>query len=163
AGSTGSLGDKLVYGLEGTFEGGSGLSNSIDVVSGSVMQLPQHREPIMALAADGRLDYLFNDSHRTPAPAGVILARGDSDRSQSGRGATNSTFFGNRGGTHDNAFNGFGLLNTGLAFAPSVSNLVITRIGASTQPLNDFALFRKLDFGADFFLYNKMTQDAPID
>jgi hypothetical protein len=163
AGSTGSLSDKLLYGIEGTLEGGSGLSNSIDVQNSAAVPIPQGREPIYAAAADARLDYLLTDTHHTRLSAEGVIATGDRDRNQNGRGSTNGTFFGNKGGTHDNAFNGFGLISTGLAFAPAVSNILILRVGASTQPLNQFELFRKLDVGADFYVYNKLTQIAPID
>jgi hypothetical protein len=88
----------------------------------------------------------------------VILASGDDDR-----GNTSNTFAGNTPDTDDNAFNAFGLLNTGLAFAPQVSNMLAFRVGGSTFPLPDLGPLRRLQIGTDLFLYNKLDSDAPID
>ena len=87
------------------------------------------------------------------------MASGSHDRDSS----TNNTFGGEKPGTPDLAFNGFGLINTGLAFAPDVSNMLITRLGVSTEPFNNFALFRKAEIGGDVFIYDKDWKDAPID
>jgi hypothetical protein len=88
----------------------------------------------------------------------LILASGDSDRRTS-----NATIGGNRSGTDDHGFNAFGLLNTGLAFAPAVSNLIVTRLGASCFPWPDSARLRQLQIGADVLVFNKFLEDAPID
>ena len=80
-----------------------------------ITPIPQTEDDISAWALDARLDYLFPDErHRTRLSGEVILATGDDDR-----GNTSNTFGGNAPGTNDNAFNAFGLLNTGLAFAPA--------------------------------------------
>src|SRR5262249_24773400 len=57
----------------------------------------------------------------------------------------------------------FGLIDTGLAFTPSVSNLLMLRLGGSTFPLATHARFDKLQIGADFFLFGKYESHAPID
>jgi hypothetical protein len=158
AGSTGSLTDHLIYGAEATMEGGNDLSNSYVVNHGAVVPVDQRHDDIAAFAADGRLNYLFADPHNSRASLEVIMASGDHDRV-----STNDTFGGPKVGTTDQAFNGFGLLNTGLAFSPDISNVVITRLGFSTQPLNNVALFRKLEIGTDVFLYDKYLERAPID
>src|SRR5437016_4518292 len=95
-----------------------------------IQPIDQTEDQIQAWAADARLDYLFPDLRRTRLSAEVILASGDDDR-----GNTSNTFNGNKPGTNDRAFNAFGLLNTGLAFAPAVSNLLAFRVGGSTFPL----------------------------
>lgn len=155
-GSSGALSDKLAYGVEAVYEGGSTLSNSFDPAT--FFPSAQDRDQVSSWAADARLDYLLNDARHTRFSLETILASGDPDRIN---GST--TFAGNRPGTKDHSFNGFGLLNTGLAFSPSVSNLMVFRIGASTFPFPDTAHFGRLQVGTDFFVFNKMREDGGID
>jgi hypothetical protein len=158
-GSTGALTDRLVYGIEFVFEGGSNLSNSFTVSDqGVVTAVPQQRDDVHAWAFDAQLDYLLPDRNHTRLSGEVVVASGDDDRL-----ATSSTFGGNLAGTDDQAFNGFGLVNTGLAFAPAVSNIVIVRGGLSTFPLPDVPLFQRMQIGTDLFLFAKLDPDAPID
>jgi hypothetical protein len=159
AGSTGSLNDRLAYGFEADLEQGNTLSNSYIRTSSGIMPVTQKREDILAFAGDGRLDYVFPDPHNTRASTEVIFASGDHSRDTS----TNTTFGGVKPGTKDLAYNGFGLLNTGLAFAPDVSNILIGRVGVSTQPFNAMPIFKKLELGADAFIYSKYLERAPID
>ncbi|HEX4504260.1 MAG TPA: alginate export family protein, partial [Alphaproteobacteria bacterium] len=158
AGSTGALTDHLHYGLEVAYEGGRTFSNSFRVTEFGIIPDDQTRNEIMAMALDGRLDYLMNDPHDTRLSFEIIAASGDSDR-----GITNTTFNGNAIGTNDHAFNGFGILNTGLALAPDVSNILAFRFGAATFPAPQIAAFRRLQIGTDFFILNKLRSDAPID
>jgi len=155
-GSSGSLSDKLAYGVEAVYEGGSTFSNSFD--PSTFFPIDQQTDNVSAWAADVRLDYLLNDARHTRFSFETILASGDSDRINS-----SNTFAGNRPGTQDHAFNAFGLLNTGLAFSPSVSNLMAFRVGASTFPFPDTAHFGRLQVGTDFFVFNKMREDGGID
>jgi hypothetical protein len=155
-GSTGTIGDRLLYGVEAVYQGGSTLSNSFEQIP--LFPVPQREDQISAWAADARLDYVFNDPRRTRLSFEAILASGDPDRQNS-----STTFGGNRPGSRDNAFNGFGLLNTGLAFSPSVSNLMAFRVGASTFPLADTRQFGRLQVGTDFFVFNKMREAGGID
>jgi hypothetical protein len=155
-GASGAINDNLRYGVELVHEGGSTLSNSFDPVTGS--QLTQTRDDIRAFALDGRLDYSFADANRSRFSAEFILATGDPDRL-----AASTTLGGNRSGTNDTAFNAQGLLNTGLAFGPSVSNLLMLRVGATTFPAPQSDRFRQLQLGADFFVFGKFRSDAPID
>jgi hypothetical protein len=157
-GSTGGLSDRLLYGVELVYEGGDTLSNSFVISGPTLVQIPQTRDPIKAFAADARLDYLLLDRRNTRFSAELIAASGDSDRLQ-----TSSTFGGNQPNTTDRAFNGLGLLNTGLAFAPAVSNLLALRVGALTFPLPDHSTFDRMQIGADFFVFSKMSGSAPID
>jgi hypothetical protein len=159
-GSTGGLTDRLRYGVELTYEGGHTLSNSFEASSaGGLFPIDQSRDTIQALGFDTRLDYLFNDRRQTRLSAEVIITSGDPDR-----GSSTNTFNGNRSGTKDHSFNGFGLLNTGLAFSPDASNLMALRLGAASQPFIDGPQFvRRLQVGFDFFVLNKTQADAPID
>jgi hypothetical protein len=160
AGSTGSFSDRLRYGVEAAYEFGDTLSNSFGPVIGApgLQQLTQTRNNIRAYAADARLDYVIPDAHQSRLSLETIFASGDPDR-----GSTNVTLNGNRPGTNDLAFNSFGLLNTGLAFAPAVSNIMTLRVGASTFPISGSGLFSRLQIGTDFFTYWKLRANAPID
>jgi len=157
-GSTGALTDKLQYGVEFVYQGGETQSNSFRVEPPFLVGVPQTRDNIEAWAADARLDYLFNDPARSRVSAEFLIASGDSDRLSG-----SNTFGGNRPGTTDRGFNGFGLLNTGLAFAPEASNLLALRLGVSTFPLQQFHATRQLQTGFDFFIYGKTDRNAPIN
>lgn len=156
-GSTGSLGDNLRYGVEFVYEGGEGLSNSFDLDTGAAFP-SQTREDIEAAAMDIRIDYLLNDANRTRFTAELLIASGDTDR-----GHSTNTFGGNQPGTDDTAFNGFGLINTGLAFYPNASNLAMVRLGASTFPMPQTEPFRRLQVGGELFIHHKLNRKAPID
>ena len=157
-GSTGQLTDRLRYGIEGAYEFGHTLSNSFELVGFGLVPIEQTRDPIVSGAVDARLDYLVADPADTRLSAEVILATGDDDR-----GHTSNTFAGNAPGSEDNAFNAFGLVNTGLAFSPDVSNIAVLRLGASTFPFHHLGGLRRLQFGGDFFAFGKFDEDAPID
>jgi hypothetical protein len=87
-----------------------------------------------------------------------IVASGDTDR-----GLTNTTFNGNAPDTTDRAFNGFGLLSTGLAFGAAVSNLMVLRVGPSTFPFPDCEPLRRFQIGTDLYVFAKENSEAPID
>jgi hypothetical protein len=157
-GSTGTLSDQLLYSAEMVYEGGRGLTNSFTTAGGTVAPIPQSYADVSAWAGDARLDYVFTDPRKTRLSAEFIIASGDDDRLH-----TSNTFGGNKAGTKDRAFNAFGLLNTGLAFAPSVSNLMAMRVGGSMFPIPDSAQFKRLQVGADFFVFGKVDRNAPID
>ncbi len=158
AGSNGNFGDHFLYALELVYEGGNTLSNSFDPGSPTPTPIDQKTEDISAVAADLRLDYVFGDPGRSRLSFETILASGSNRRFSTSSG----TFGGIAPGHTDHAFNALGLLNTGLAFAPSVSNLTAFRVGASTFPFSNRAL-RRLQIGADFFVFGKFNTDAPAD
>ena len=70
---------------------------------------------------------------------------------------------GNAGGTSDNAFNAFGFRDTGLAFAPRISNLHVYTLGASLYPLEQHKLFEKLEVGSKVFFYHKSSSGPVSD
>jgi len=160
AGSRGSLTDNLLYGIEVVYQGGESLSTSFtfDPDAVTVTGVPQTEEDISAAALDIQIDYLFTDPNRSRLTFEVLLASGDTDRLH-----TSNTFGGNASGSDDTAFNAFGLVNTGLAFAPNASNLMMFRLGASTFPLPSSACFSRLQVGTNFFVFNKLNRNAPID
>jgi len=157
-GAQGAITDRLLYGVEYVYENGKNLSNSFIINGFNLQQQDQGHSAISASAFDGRLDFLVLDRRKTRFSFEMIAATGDDDRIQ-----TSTTFAGNKKGTADLAFNGFGLLNTGLAFAPQVSNVLIFRVGGVTFPLPDHSAFERAQLGVDFFIYNKFDADAPID
>ena len=164
-GSEGNLTDRLRYGVEVVYEAGTSISDARTVTAdpndpggASLTVQPQTHDDITAVAADIRLDYLAEGAHRTRYSGELILATGDSDRE-----STNETIGGNTRHTHDKAFNAFGLVNTGLAFAPSVSNVIIGRAGVSTFPITTGDTFSRLQVGFDAFAFGKFNPDAPID
>jgi hypothetical protein len=157
-GSRGPVTDRLVYGVELTAETGSSRSNSFEVGAGGLTQVPQTDQDIEAFAADLQLDYLFGDERKTRLSAEGLISTGDQDRF-----STNNTFGGNRPGTADHAFNGFGLLNTGFVFAAPVSNLMVGRLGVSTFPFVGKGFVSRLQVGGDALVFAKTQEDAPID
>jgi hypothetical protein len=157
-GGGGNITDNLLYSAELVSEGGTSLSNSFAGTLSPGNQVAQKYDKIRAFALDARLSYAFADTDRSRMDGELILASGDNDRL-----STSTTVGGNLPGTPDRAFNGFGLLNTGLSFAPTVSNLLMERVGASTFPFQRSEWFRQAQVGVDGFLFEKAQRNAPID
>ena len=157
-GSAGPLSDHFRYGVESAVEFGNTLSDS-SAVSGFIL-VPTHqtRDDIRAYASDAKIDYVPQDEHNSRLSTEFIFATGDRDR-----GLTNTTFNGNAPGTPDRAFNAFGLLNTGLAFASPTSNILVLRMGASTFPLPTNELLKRFQIGTDIFVFGRPNAAAPID
>ncbi len=116
------------------------------------------QDEICAMAADAQLEYSFTCPTSPKIYTGYTWASGDDDR----RLSTNSTIGGNLAGTKDNAFNAFGYRDTGVAFAPLVSNLHIYKIGGSLLPLEDHPLFERFEFGSTVFFYQKSNSSGAI-
>lgn len=158
-GSTGAITDRLAYGVEFVYEGGETLSSPfVQNPDGTIASVDQTKDDISAFAFNAQLDYLVGDRRNTRLSGEFIYASGDDDRINS-----TNTFAGNTTGTDDNGFNGFGLLNTGVAFGPSVSNLISVRAGFSTFPLPDAKAFRRLQVGADAFVFFKADSEGGSD
>lgn len=159
-GARGSLSDRLLYNVEAVYEGGKSYSGGYtgDPNYGTVTAVQSSRESIHAWAADARLDYLLTDENQTRFTGELVLASGDGDRAQYG----NSSFGGNKPGTSDRGFNGFGLTNTGLAFAPAVTNLLLIRGGVSTNPFPNARFVKDLQVGMDVLVFNKLVPNGPV-
>ncbi|MBL8762826.1 MAG: alginate export family protein [Phycisphaerae bacterium] len=155
-GTQGSLGGNLAYLGEVVWQTGHSMSDPIRGISG--VPGTQSRESISAVASRGLVTYLFRDASQTRVQIEANIASGDSDRT-----LTSDTVGGNLSGTTDHAFNSLGFANTGLAFAPSLSNIVTVRTGLSTSPLPEVELTRGLQVGADLLQYYKFNERAPID
>lgn len=150
-GVNGTIGRNWAYLGEFAYEFGTSASDPL--------QGEQEREEISAYAGRAQLTYLLMDTRQTRFQGEVLFASGDDDRLAS----TSGTIAGNRPGTKDNAFNSLGFVNTGLAFAPALSNLVTFRLGASTFLFNSVREFEQLQLGLDFLVHNKFESDGPIE
>ncbi|MDP6159113.1 MAG: alginate export family protein [Phycisphaerales bacterium] len=152
-GTDGSIGNQFLYTLELCHESGTGYSTPIISPVGPI----QTEENIDAWAGILNMAYLLRDDQLTRIEATLGFGTGDGDRISS-----SGTIGGNWPGSPDNAFNSVGYINTGLALAPSMTNLLMARVGASTAiPVNP----RRPDdlrVGADFFVFGKTTVSAPI-
>ncbi len=150
-GFEGTVGRSFVWLGEAVYEFGSNQSDPL--------QGEQSSEDISAWA--GRLmgTYLFLDPWQTRLQGEFLIASGDDDRLTT----TSGTIGGNRPGTDDNAFNSLGFVNTGLAFSPTLSNLITFRLGLASFPFNSVRAFEQLQLGVDFLVHSKYDADAPIE
>lgn len=155
-GSTGSFGPKLLYRTEVVYEFGEGLSNPFD--PDTLAPVTQTMEDIEAWAAVAGLTYVFNDVHDTRVEVEMVAGSGDDDRFDSA-----DTFGGNATGTTDESFNGWGYVNTGLALAPDIANLLALRATASMNPFPTTDLLEGLRLNISGFLFNKVDADAPVN
>lgn len=154
-GSDGFLSDKISYSVEGVFEGGNGLSNSFNA---DFEPAEQTRQDIKAFATQLSLTFTPGDKYRSRWTAGTAIASGDPDR-----GDSVSTFNGNVIGTDDLGFNALGYVDSGLAFAPAFSNLMVFRTGVSFFPFADESTLRGLQLGSAVYLLAKTRSGGPID
>lgn len=114
-------------------------------------------DPIYAWVVDAQIDYYFQVKTHPNVGVEYLHGSGDSDR-----GSATSTVNGNRAGTPDNAFNGFGYRDTGIAFAPSYSNLSIYSAGGGFFPLEQVPLLRKMEWGTRAYFYQKANASGGI-
>jgi hypothetical protein len=154
-GAHGSLGAQWAYRVEAVHETGRSRSSPIDPAT--AMQVAQTDDRIEAWAGLATLSYLFRDEHDSRLSFEVMAGTGDDDRLEA-----NDTFLGNAPGTRDNAFNGLGYVNTGLALAPEITNLLAFRVGASTSPRPRGQQYDWLRVGVDGFVFTKIDQGAPL-
>lgn len=113
---------------------------------------------ICAWAYDLMLEYMWETDTHPRFMVQYLFGSGDADRSTS----ATATIGGNRQGTTDHAFNAFGFRDTGIAFAPKLSNLHIYAAGASFRPLEHIKLFKKMEVGTKAFFYHKATGSGAI-
>ena len=148
AGSRGSIVHNLNYWAEGVLEWGSSTADRNFL----------RQDPIRAWGWDFGLEKLFDLPMRPKVSGEYMFASGDGDRRFSPTNAAG----GNRGGTSDTSFVGFGFRDTGIAAAPTMSNLHVWRAGASFSPLEKLELFRDFELGTNWFLYHKNRGQAAI-
>ncbi len=143
-GMSGAWGPNLIYTGELVWQDGHSMSDPVSAA--------QVRSKIEAYAGRANATYLFRDENQSRVQFEAIFASGDQDRVN-----TSDTVNGNLAGTRDNAFNSLGFANTGLAFAPALSNIISVRLGASTFPLRSDADFDDVQIGIDGYLFRKAT------
>ena len=147
-GSRGEVAHNLNYWAEMVFESGHDYGDKSFLA----------RDYIRAMGWDVGLEKLFDLPMRPRLVGEYMFASGDGDRLYSPTNAAG----GNRSGTSDTSFVGFGFRNTCIAAAPTLSNMHVWRAGASLSPLEKFELFRDLEIGTDWFLYHKNRSRAAI-
>ncbi len=147
-GSTGELIPNLRYGTEWVLERGLSYGDRRFL----------HRDEIKAWAFDQRLDYYFRHKMKPILSAEYMFASGDADRLDSPTNARG----GNRNDYVDNSFVGFGFRDTGISFAPRLSNIHVWRLGGTFRPLPDVEVAKELELGTDWYLYAKHHSDAAV-
>lgn len=116
------------------------------------------RDEICAWAMDAAVEYHFDVDTDPRVSLEYLFAGGDEDRFFT----SSTTFGGNLTGTPDHAFNGFGYRDTGLSFAPRMSNLHICNAGFSLFPLQEIDFFRRMEVGTKVFFYFRNRSQGPI-
>ncbi len=119
----------------------------------------EDQDDICAWALDVQLAYYFPTRMRPKVWAQYLYASGDNDRDFS----TTSTAGGNRPGTVDNAFNGFGFRDTGISYAPEISNLQMWQLGGSFLPFEQTSWGKNLELGTKVYFYAKAAGGGPTD
>jgi len=146
-GSRGSLAPKLRYEVEALWEKGRSVAN-----------LQQDAdEPIRACAFDAEVNYYMDHPLRPVFTGEYGYASGDGDR-----GRATTAFLGNTMWTKDNAFQGFGYVNSGLALGARFTNLQFARLGGRFTPYEKKMEAGRIDVGADYYFLFKTDKDGPI-
>ncbi len=153
----GSVGEIMtgvwLYRLELIYEFGESISNTLAA-------LPQTTNDIEAYAIRFFVAYMpvcARASMGLRIESEVLVGSGDDDR-----GASSQTAGGNLAGTNDTSFISFGYVNTGLALAPELSNLVSFRITGSAFPLRGRGIFDRMQVSLSGFVFAKYDDNAPI-
>lgn len=147
-GSTGELVDNLKYGTEWVIERGSSYGDRRFL----------YTNDIKAWAFDQRLDYYFRHKMKPVISAEYMFASGEPTR----LGSPTNAEGGVSNGYVDHSFVGFGFRDTGISFAPRLSNIHIWRLGGTFRPFPDVEVVRDLELGSDFYLYWKNKSVAAV-
>jgi hypothetical protein len=150
-GSTGELVRNLRYVGEWVLEGGRSYIDRRSIFE------ENRRAAIQAWALDLGLTYLSQRRMHPTVRGEYIFASGDPDR----RGSPTNVRGGNTRG-NDNSFSAFGYRDTGLAFAPRMSNIHIWRTGGSFLPLETLKGFERFELGTDWFMYAKNRSQGAV-
>jgi hypothetical protein len=145
-GARGTIWRNLGYSLEGVYQFGR------SVAAGST-----EREDISAFALLALVDCTWDGPLAPYAVVEYMYGSGDADR-----GSVTDVAAGNRAGTDDEGFLGFGFVQTGFSLFPRVSNIHILRFGGTLRPLGDVDAFRHLEVGVYGYWYRKAESSAPI-
>jgi hypothetical protein len=118
----------------------------------------RHRDRVHAWGWDFGIEYLFERPMRPRVAFEYMFASGDSNRLLSPTSAQG----GNRGDREDTSFVGFGFRDTGIAAAPTLSNIHVWKLGGSLVPLERYELFHDFELGTNWFLFHKNRARAAI-
>ncbi|MFQ5422882.1 MAG: alginate export family protein [Phycisphaerae bacterium] len=147
-GSTGELIDHLRYSTEWVLERGRSFGNE---------RFLRHDE-IKAWAFDHQVEYLFSHKTKPRLSLEYMFASGDTNR----LGSPTNAAGGNRKDHVDHGFVGFGFRDTGLAFAPRLSNIHVWRAGGAFRPFAEVEAAKNLELGTDWFVYAKHRSSAAV-
>jgi len=146
-GSTGELFKDVRYSTEWVYEGGRSYGD----------RKFREQDHINAWAWDLLLEYLPTLKTKPRFSFEYMFASGDPNRFGSPTDAIGGNTYGN-----DSSFVGFGYRDTGLSFAPRLSNIHVWRMGASFFPFESVRLLREMELGTDWFLYAKNRAPAAV-
>jgi len=147
-GARGELAPNFNYWAEGVYECGHSFGD------GAFRQ----QDRIEAYGWDIGVEKLFKGRMKPRIVAEYMFGSGDPDRLFSPHSAAG----GNRGDRKDTSLVGFGFRDTGIALAPTVSNLHVWRLGGSISPLEQVEFLRHLEIGTNWFLYHKNSSRGAI-
>ena len=146
-GSRGVVVKNLHYALESLWEFGRGAANGQS----------EGLSKVRAYAFDGELDYYFQHPLKPVATFEYGYASGDGDRT-----SATTAIGGNRLGTVDTEFQGFGYVNSGLALAARFSNIQFVRLSGRATPYDNKACGGRIDVGLDYYFLWKADREGPI-
>ena len=146
-GSTGELATNLRYSTEWLWEGGHSFGD----------RSWWRRDEIKAWAFDALAEYLSPRPTQPRFSLEYMFAGGDPNRTFSPTDALGGNAKGD-----DRGFVGFGYRDTGLSFAPSLSNVHIWRAGAAFKPFESVEWMKDLELGTNWFLYWKNRRQAAV-
>ena len=148
-GAAGTLGPQLTYTLEVVHETGTTLSSPFTL---PFTPTPQTRDSIDAWAGVLNMAYALRNDTNAVLDMSLAAGSGDGDRLQAA-----GTIGGNQPNTRDNSFNSLGYIDTGLALAPQIANLMMLRVGASTALPFDPKRPDSMRAGVDFFFFGRVN------
>ncbi len=147
AGCRGELAPRTQYAFEGIFEAGKGSAD------GQV----DETERIHAYAFNAEVEHFADLPLNPQTSLEYGFASGDSDRTRATTAAG-----GNLAGTDDEAFQGFGFVNSGLSLGARFTNLQFVRLGGRFTPYEDRTAAGRLDLGFNAFYIWKHRREGPI-
>ncbi|MBI4569683.1 MAG: alginate export family protein [Planctomycetes bacterium] len=122
---------------------------------GATAGAPQDRVEAYAFTAE--TEYFFDVMGKPRVTLAYLLASGDKNR-----GSVTGTVGGNRSGSHDRGFLGFGYVLTGFVLNPRFSNLHVVRSGVSWQPIEKREYVENFEVGAQYYLFAKAARAGAV-
>ncbi|MCH2136544.1 MAG: hypothetical protein MK101_08175 [Phycisphaerales bacterium] len=156
-GGSGAIGPEVLWTLELVRETGTRHSRHV-YVPGPPLQAVNEDSPIEAYAGVFNLSWAPSGIATRPRIDGTLaFGTGDADHFTTSGGQG-----GNHPGTTDHSFQSMGYVYTGLAGAPSLTNLLMLRVGGSVGIPIEARRPDALRVGMDVFLFGKQKVDAPV-